>query len=120
MRSPDPAALIRFEDRESDSPYVERVWRSWSRNGGSFLSMAEGNIELVVTRLPGFLAVTLRGPVTQGTLVECPANGEWVAIRFRLGTYLPQIPTAALMDHQSIHLPVVPNGRFLLANMSWE
>ncbi|TPQ33254.1 AraC family transcriptional regulator [Bradyrhizobium guangdongense] len=120
MRSPDPAALIRFQDRESVSPYVERVWRSWSRNGGSFLSMAEGNIELVVTRLPGFLAVTLRGPVTQGTLVECPANGEWVAIRFRLGTYLPLIPTAALMDHQSIHLPVLRNDRFLLSNMSWE
>ena len=93
--------LIQFDDRESDSPYVERVWRSWSRHGGSFLSMAESNIELVVTRLPGFLAVTLRGTVSQGSLVECPPNGEWLAIRFRLGTYLPKIPTASLIDHQT-------------------
>jgi AraC-like DNA-binding protein len=120
MRFPDPSVLIEFEDRESGSPYVDRVWRSWSGNGGSFLSMAEGNIELVVTRLPEFLAVTLRGPVTKGTLVECPPNGEWVAIRFRLGTYLPQIPTAALIDHQNIQLPVLPNGRFLFSNSSWE
>ncbi|MBR0713064.1 helix-turn-helix domain-containing protein [Bradyrhizobium liaoningense] len=120
MRFPDPSVLIKFEDRESDSPYVERVWRSRSRSGGFFLSMAEGNIELVVTRLPGFLAVTLRGPVTKGTLVECPPNGEWVAIRFRLGTYLPQVPTAALIDHQNIQLPVLPDGRFLFSDSSWE
>ena len=112
--------LIEFDDRESDSPYVERVWRSRSRSGGAFLSMAEGNIELVVTRLPQFLAVTLRGPVTQGALVECPPNGEWVAIRFRLGTYLPTMPTTALIDRQDMYLPVLPGGRFWLSGASWE
>jgi hypothetical protein len=112
--------LIEFDHRESDSPYVERVWRSRSKDGGSFLSMAEGNIELVVTRLPEFVAVTLRGPVTRGTLVQCPPNGEWVAIRFRLGTYLPTMPTAALIDHQDVHLPVLPSGRFWLSDASWD
>ncbi|MCA1429792.1 helix-turn-helix domain-containing protein [Bradyrhizobium yuanmingense] len=112
--------LIEFDHRASDSPYVERVWRSRSRRGGSFLSMAEGNIELVVTRLPELLAVTLRGPVTRGTLVECPASGEWLAIRFRLGTYLPEIPTSALIDHQNMQLPVLPNGRFLFSGLSWD
>jgi hypothetical protein len=116
----DAALLLEFDDRESDSPFVERVWRSRSRTGGSFLSMAEGNIELVVTRLPGFLAVTLRGPVSRGSLVECPPNGEWLAIRFRLGTYLPRIPTAALMDHKNIQLPVLPDGRFWLSDLTWE
>jgi hypothetical protein len=112
--------LLEFEDRASDSPHVERVWRSRSRSGGSFLSMAEGNIELVVTRLPGLLAVTLRGPVSRGALVECPPNGEWLAIRFRLGTYLPGIATAALIDHHDADLPVLPNGRFWLAGRTWE
>jgi AraC-like DNA-binding protein len=112
--------LLEFDDRESDSPYVERVWRSRSRSGGPFLSMAEGNIELVVTRLPAFVAVTLRGPVSRGTIVECPPNGEWLTIRFRLGTYLPRIPTAALMDHQDVQLPVLPNGHFWFSGFSWE
>ena len=112
--------FLEFDDRESDSPYVERIWRSRSRNGGSFLSMAEGNIELVVTRLPGFLAVTLRGPVSRGSLVECPPNGEWLAVRFRLGTYLPRMPTAALIDHQDVQLPVLPNGRFWFSDLTWE
>jgi len=112
--------LIEFEHRESSSPYVERVWRSRSRSGGAFLSMAEGNIELVVTRLPGFQAVTLRGPVSRGTLVECPPDGEWVAIRFRLGTYLPRIPTAALIDRQDLHFPVLADRRFWFGGCAWE
>jgi hypothetical protein len=112
--------LIQFDDRESDSPYVERVWRSRSRHGGSFLSMAESSIELVIARLPGLLAVILRGPVSQGSLVECPPNGEWLAIRFRLGTYLPEIPTASLIDHQSVQLPILPDGRFWFSGSAWE
>ena len=82
--------------------------------------MAEGNIELVVTRLAGFVAVTLRGPVSKGSIVECPPNGEWLAIRFRLGTYLPGLPTAALFDHRDAQLPVLPNGRFRFSDMTWE
>ena len=82
--------------------------------------MAEGNIELVITRLPGFLAVTLRGPVSKGTLVECPPDGEWLAVRFRLGTYLPRISTVALIDHQDMQLPVLANGGFWLCDLTWE
>jgi hypothetical protein len=112
--------FLQFEIRKSTSPFVECVWRCQSRTGGPFLSMAEGNIELVIARLPGFLAVTLRGPVSKGSLYECPPDGEWLAIRFRLGTYLPRIPTAALIDHQDVQLPVLTNGRFWFGDLTWE
>lgn len=82
--------------------------------------MADGNAELVVTRLPQLTAVTLRGPVTRPTLVECPPDGEWLAVRFRLGTYLPQLPTGALFDHQDLQLPVLGNNRFWFSGLSWE
>jgi len=114
------AVFLQFEKRKSTSPFVERVWRCTSSTGGTFLSMAEGNIELVFTRLPGFLAVTLRGPVSKGTPVECPPDGEWLAIRFRLGTYLPRISTAALIDHKDMQLPVLANGGFWFCDLTWE
>jgi hypothetical protein len=113
-------AFLEFDDRASASPFVERIWRSRSRTGGPFLSMAEGNLELVIARMPGFLAVTLRGPVSRGSIIQCPPNGEWLAIRFRLGTYLPRIDTAALIDHQDLQLPVLPNGRFWLSDQAWD
>lgn len=112
--------FLTFEDRPSNSPYVERLWRSYSTSGGPFYSMAEGNLELVVTRLDGFVQVTLRGPVSQATAVDCPANGQWLVIRFRVGAYFPGLPTALLLDHRSLHLPTTKDGRFWLEGDSWE
>ncbi len=82
--------------------------------------MAESCVELVFTRLPSFSAATLRGPVSKGVLIECPPDGEWLAVRFRLGIHLPQIPTAALIDHQNVDLPILSRDRFWLAGQAWE
>lgn len=112
--------FIVFEDRPSSSPYVERVWRCHSERGGPFVSVAASHLELVVTRLPGLTMVTLRGPETRATTVECPPDGHWVAIRFALGTYWPRLPTTRLLDHQDVNLPVGPDGRFWLAGRWWE
>jgi hypothetical protein len=112
--------FLAFEDRPSDSPFVERVWRCHSHGGGgAFYSMAEGNLELVVTRVPGLAFVTLRGPVTKASRVECPPNGEWLAIRFRPGTFLPQLPTSLLLNHSDLNCPV-SGDRFWFAGRMWE
>jgi hypothetical protein len=50
--------LLTFVDRPADSPLIERVWRSHSVASGVFHSMAEGNLELVVTRLQGLTRPT--------------------------------------------------------------
>jgi hypothetical protein len=112
--------LLAFEDRPSPSPFVERVWRCHSLQGGSFLSMAEGNIELVVTRLPGFVAVTLRGLVTSAASVECPANGQWLAIRFALGTHFHQLTPNVIADRNGLNLPVQGGSHFWLSGLRWE
>ncbi len=112
--------FLTFQERQSDSPFIERVWRSWSTTGGPFLSVAAGNLEIVVTRLRGQTLVTLRGPETKPSMVECPPDGHWEAIRFRMGTYFPQVPTWRLLDHKNIDLPVTRDGRFWLEGRSWE
>ena len=56
------AGLIRFTDRPSDSPYIERVWCSHSDHSGVFHSMAAVNWGVVVTRLKGKVSLTVRGP----------------------------------------------------------
>jgi hypothetical protein len=112
--------VLTFEERYSTSHYVERVWRCHSRHGGTFLSMPEGNIELVISRLPDLVMVTLRGPVTRAAQMECPPDGEWLAIRFRLGTWLPQFPTATLFDRQDLNLPIMSGDRFWFTGLSWE
>jgi hypothetical protein len=114
------ATFIRFDDRPSDSPFVERIWRCHSTATGPFQSMAEGNIELVFTRLPGQAMATLRGPVTRPTVIDCPADGAWLAIRFTPGTYLPRWPTAMLRDRGDLNFPMTSDGRFWLEGAAWE
>ena len=112
--------LLNFEERTSDSAFVERIWRSYSTRSGSFYSMAEPNVELVVARVDASPVVILRGPVTTASVADCPPGGEWLGVRFRMGAHLPGLPTSSLRDHRSLVLPEAGHERFWLGGRAWE
>ena len=112
--------FIIFEDRPSDSPYVERVWRSHSERADSFSSVATPHWEMVVSKCRGTTSFIVRGPETRATTVECPADGEWFAIRFKLGTFMPLLPTAERRDHNNVILPDASTRSFWLNGSAWE
>jgi AraC-like DNA-binding protein len=109
-----------FDDRPSDSPFVERVWRCHSERAGTFLSVAASHFEMVVTRHRGKTFLTLRGPETRVTTADCPAEGEWLGIRFKLGTFMPQLSTANLLDRKDVTLPGATGQSFWLNGSAWE
>lgn len=113
--------LIVFDnDRPSDSPLIERVWYCHSIRAGTFLSVASSHWEIVITRLRGETTVTLRGPETKVSDAYCPAQGEWFAIRFAAGTFMPQMPVARLLDRNDMVLPQVTSRSFWLGGSKWE
>jgi AraC-like DNA-binding protein len=112
--------LIGFEDRASDSPFIERVWRSHSERAGSFQSIAYVHWEMVVSRLEGRTTLTVRGPETRPTSADCPAEGEWVAIRFKLGTFMPRLRPGQMLDRRDVTLPAASRRSFWLSGSSWE
>jgi AraC-like DNA-binding protein len=112
--------LLSFEDRPSDSPLVERVWRSRSERAGEFSSIAACHWEMVVACLHGKTTMTVRGPETQATSATCPAEGEWLGIRFKLGTFMPQIPVRSVLDRRDVELPQATARRFWLDGSAWE
>lgn len=114
------AEFIVFEDRPSDSPFVERVWRSHSTRAGTFVSVAASHCGLVVTRVGGSMRVTLRGPETKPSVADCPADGEWLGIQFALGSFLPRHPAATLRDRQDVDLPAASDRTFWLSGSAWE
>jgi hypothetical protein len=116
----DRPMFIVFEDRPSDSPFIERVWRCHSERAGTFLSVASSHWELVVSRVAGATTVTLRGPETRATEVQCPADGEWFAIRFKPGTFMPQWPVGRLLDGNDVTLPQATARTFWLSGSAWE
>lgn len=109
-----------FKDRPSDSLYIERVWRCHSERAGRFLSVASPHWEMAVSRLKDRTFLTIRGPETKATLADCPADGEWFGIRFKLGTFMPSLPVSALMDRKDVDLPDMDGQHFWLDGGSWE
>jgi AraC-like DNA-binding protein len=113
--------LIHFDQaRRSDSPLIERVWSSHSEHAGTFMSVSCCNLEIVVSRVAGHATLTIRGPETRPSEVPCPADGEWVAVRFRPGTFMPQFPVGRLLDNLGVTLPQASRRTFVLDNRKWE
>src|SRR5262245_52919074 len=112
--------FLSFEDRLSDSPLVERIWRCRSERTGAFLSVAACNFEMAVTRLRGKTFLTLRGPETRSTPADCPAGGDWLGIRFKLGTFMPKLTPERLRDRQDVTLPGATAHSFWLDGSAWE
>lgn len=113
--------FISFDaDRPSDSPFIERVWSCHSVGGGQFFAIASTHWELVVTRLAGETTVTIHGPETRPREVYCPPEGEWFAIRFKAGTFMPRYPVHRLIDGNDVKLAPAFHGRFRLDASAWE
>ena len=112
--------IIFDENRPSDSPFVERVWRCHSEGAHPFLSIAASRCELVVSRLQGKISVTMRGPETRATRMgDCPSGGEWLGIILEPGAFLPVLPPERLVDGE-VNLPVVSRHSFWLADCAWQ
>lgn len=112
--------LFNSEERFSDSPLVERIWRAESERAGDFLSVAASHWEMVVSRYQGQTTVTVRGPETKPTLMHVTlVDAEWFGIIFKHGTVLPYLPVGALVD-ADVDLPDASSQSFWLNGSAWE
>jgi AraC-like DNA-binding protein len=109
-----------IEERHSEVHCVERVWAAHNERAGEFLSVAAANCELVVSRYRDQTFLTVRGPETRMTTADCPADGEWLGIRLKLGTFLPQFPPTSLRDRRDVTLPDASTRSFWLNGSAWE
>lgn len=108
-----------FEERASDSPYVTKIWRTHSEREGSFTSLAVSHWEMVISKYKGKTNITVRGPETKATLAHCPEEAEFFGIQFKLGTFMPHMPTSSLVD-KAVDLPAETNQSFWLAGAAWH
>ena len=111
--------IFTFDERPSDSPFVERIWRAHSEHAGPFSSIAMSHWEMVVTRHQDKTTLTVRGPETKATPLHCPADGEWLGIRFKLGTVMPHLPASNLVDGD-VNLPNAASQSFWLHGSAWQ
>jgi AraC-like DNA-binding protein len=108
------------EERPSDTPFVERIWHSQGERAGPFISMAEADCELVVTKYRGKMMVTLRGPSTQATPAYCSEDAEFYGIQFKPGAFLSNLPAKTVMNRHDLNLPEASSKSFWLNGSLWQ
>jgi len=111
--------LLNFEERLSESPLVERIWRTQTEQAGAFTSVALSHWQMCVWTENGKTHLTMRGPETQATRVHCPANAEFLGIVFKLGTVMPHLPASQLVD-ADLTLPDASSKAFWLKGAALE
>lgn len=112
--------LFTFEERPSDSSFVQAIWRTHSERCASFISTAAIHCELVLMRYRGKTTLVVRGPETKATAAPVPADAEWLGITFELGTFMPDFPPGSLLDRHDVNLPGATSKSFWLCGSTWE
>jgi AraC-like DNA-binding protein len=107
------------EERGSDSPLIEKIWRVESYQPAPFMSVAAANWEIVFARVKGETTIAVRGPETTASMAETPDDAEFFGIIFKLGTFMPQIPARNLVDGM-ISLPFAAGKSFWLHGSAWH
>src|SRR5512139_457997 len=108
------------EERLSDAPLVERIWRNQAERAGPFISMAEVECGFVVTKHRRKTTIPLRGPATSATPAFCPADAEFIGIQFKPGAFIPNLPAKMAMDRHDLNLPEATGKSFWLNGSTWQ
>jgi AraC-like DNA-binding protein len=111
--------IFNFEERPSDSPFVEVVWRDHCEGEGPFISMATSHWQLVVTRDESGTRCIVRGPETRATPAYAPSGVEHFGIYFKPGVVMPQFPASQIRDGL-VELPEARSGSFWLHGSAWQ
>ena len=109
-----------WDERPSDSPLVDTIWRNESERAGPFISMAETQLELVITNLRGKRFLTVRGPSTTATPAYAPPDAEFLGIVFRPGVFMPKLPASMLIERNELNLPEAAGDSFWLNGSAWQ
>src|SRR5258708_192740 len=87
-----------YEERASDSPYVETITHGWAMGAGSTIRPAECHWHMVIVRHAGGIQSIIAGPLTSAGIVSWGGAAEILWIKFKLGTFMPHLPAKKLLN----------------------
>lgn len=108
-----------FEERLSDSPYVELVTTGLTIGSSTTIRPAEIHWHMVIAKFEGGLMPIVTGPLTSSGIVSFTAGVELLWIKFKLGVFVPHIPARSLLNTEMI-LPEAGSRSFWLNSMAWQ
>lgn len=108
-----------FEERPSDSPLVEKVTQGYTVSEGTTIRPAEVSWHLVLTRHEGGTHCLAVGPLSSAGTVTWGPGAEILWIKFKVGTYMPHLPTRGFLDVEAA-LPGAGTKSFWLKGAAWQ
>ncbi|MEV7005045.1 helix-turn-helix domain-containing protein [Streptosporangium sp. NPDC051022] len=103
----------------SDSPYIEWVWRSSSRDVDQMMSVATANWDLVFWEHRGQVSAAVQGPESRARPAPVPEDATFFGISFSIGTSMPHLPIDRLVNG-SVEVPDVTHRSFRLKGAAWH
>lgn len=111
---------ILYEQRASDSPFVDTVMRGRTVDDGSSLRPAEVHWHMVFTRYQGQFFPFVVGPWRTSGVVNFTEGAEILWVRFKLGAFMPHLPTRNFLDSETILPGAAARDSFWLHGSAWQ
>jgi len=108
-----------YEQRASDSPYVETITYGRTASDGCVIRPAEIHWHMVLVKHNDDRLALVVGPWSSAGVVSFTAGAELVWIKFRLGTFMPHRPTKDFRDRETV-LPAPTPTTFWLSGSAWQ
>src|SRR3990172_6021693 len=110
---------IIYEERLSDSPYVETITHGRTASDGSSIRPAEIHWHLVLVRHNGSVQLLVVGPWTTAGVASWGEGAEILWIKFKLGTFMPHLSPRDSLDVET-SLPGAASHSFWLNGSAWQ
>ncbi|MCC6168020.1 MAG: helix-turn-helix domain-containing protein [Caldilineaceae bacterium] len=110
---------ILFEERSSDSPYIETVMQGYTACDGASVRPAESCWHMVFVREHGRFHPLVVGPLTTAGVAHYGEGAEILWIKFKLGAFMPHLPARAFLDTEAA-LPGAARQSFWLKSSTWQ
>jgi hypothetical protein len=109
---------LSYEERPSDSPYLETVTFGLTTSDGWSVRPAETSWHMVFVRKDGEAWVVFVGPWTTAGVAHYAEGAEILWIKFKLGTFMPHLPAGRFLDTETV-LPGASSRSFWLKGSAW-
>lgn len=110
---------IIYEERSSDSPYVETIMHGRTMSDGSTIRPAEIHWHMVLVRQIDSVQLLIVGPWTTAGVASWKEGAEVLWIKFKLGTFMPHLPVRDFLDAETM-LPGAASRSFWLKGSAWQ
>jgi hypothetical protein len=109
-----------YEERPSDSPYLDAVTRGRTAGTGSTLRPAEIHWHMVFTKYKGNFYPIVVGPLSTSGVVHFTEGAEILWVRFKLGAFMPGMPARDMRDSETALPGAAAKDSFWLHGSAWQ